>query len=58
MLRALATLGTLTPYLRSESPAAVDTEMHDVIVPLVGNTFRRHVVDSKYDALVLFYAPW
>ncbi|KFH01239.1 thioredoxin domain-containing protein [Toxoplasma gondii TgCatPRC2] len=51
-------MGKLSPYLRSEPASTVDSPEQQVVVPLVGDTFRKNVVESKHDALVLFYAPW
>ncbi|CBZ53145.1 putative thioredoxin domain-containing protein [Neospora caninum Liverpool] len=51
-------MGKLSPYVRSESTSAVESSEQQVIVHLVGDTFKKNVVDSKHDALVFFYAPW
>ncbi|PFH33463.1 thioredoxin domain-containing protein [Besnoitia besnoiti] len=50
--------GQLTPSLRSESASTVEPRPQQVVVPLVGDTFRKNVIESRHDALVFFYAPW
>jgi protein disulfide-isomerase A1 len=46
---------SLKPVLKSQDiPPETNETLHD----LVGKTFKRTILDTPNDAMVLFYAPW
>jgi len=48
--------GALKPTLKSEDDKP--SNMKDPVKVIVGNSFEKHVLKSKKDVLLEFYAPW